>query len=98
MNVEKLQEDWVKFQRIHCTQGHIDVFISNSSDNPNEDSPRLQHTNGIGTWYRLNSKEWIPKYYHPDLQSLLITFSDIATANEIWDMSLEMYYEKFGNN
>ena len=37
MTPDYIEEDWVKFRRVPCKEGHIDVWMGDAACNPNDE-------------------------------------------------------------
>jgi len=85
MEQERLKEGWVEFNRFYCKEGHIDGWMGDSINNPNNPTKHPMQINSIASYYRCNDGKWISKR---DLSgSLVLTFLNMReefTAAEIW--------------
>lgn len=83
---ENLQEGWVKFTRIPCVEGCIDVWYGDCAHNPNiKIEPRLC-LNSFATFIRLNGEgEWYPNDYRRGIKGFTGEMAEEFTSQEIWD-------------
>ena len=88
MKVDRLEEKWFTFTRIHCKEGFIDMVNCDAGHDPNYDIKPSYNLNSSATYFRLNGQgEWV---YKGDLKGLfedINTYHEIFTSNELWDMA-----------
>ena len=83
--VQSLMEGWVYFDRFYCTEGYIDRWIGNFSQNPNKQFMSSMMSNSIKYCYRLNNDEWIDgRCFESDFFNTLIEYRKYFTAREIF--------------
>ena len=91
---EILQEGWVKFSRYHCTEGYIDIWLGDSSDNPNRDIKSHWYLNSFNTYIRLNGEgRWFPNGYRKGVKRFTSEMGVVTTSQEIWDELKKHIYE-----
>lgn len=87
MEVQTIEEGWVKFKRYPCKEGHIDVWSGDQSCDPNKPERPHFNLNTQTTYLRCNGSLWINK---ADLKlkkhytSILFVRTEF-TAVEIWN-------------
>ncbi len=83
--IEILQEGWVKFSRIHCTAGFIDVWYGDCAHNPNSEAEPRWCLNSTASFIRLDGKdEWVGIDYR-GIKSFVGTKAEKFTSQEIWN-------------
>lgn len=83
---EMLEEGWVRFRRIPCKEGHIDIWQGDQSCDPNSAERPNFNLNSSATYLRCNDSEWV---HSRDLRirGHYLPYLDMApefTADEIW--------------
>lgn len=54
------KEGWVKFTRVHCKEGFMDVWTGDALHNPNDKTENRWCINSFTVYLRLNGKgQWI---------------------------------------
>ena len=83
--------DWVKYQRVECKEGFIDVWYGDSANNPNNDEEMSYCLNTMKTFFRLNGKdEWIESSsFNNYFKNFLCKNKENMTSNEIWNQYLK---------
>lgn len=86
MESDYIEEGWVRFRRVPCKEGHIDVWHGDQSDNPNRTERSYYNLNSSATYLRCNGSEWI---HTRDLKVrghylYYLDMGDEFTADEIW--------------
>lgn len=94
MRRSKLDEGRLVFKRIECPAGgHIDIWIGDSNDNPNNENPPHHSINYFTSYYRLNSeKEWISRHRFRNggmINGIINLAEENNTADQIWNLYLE---------
>lgn len=89
MTVENKQERWVKFRRIHCKEGYIDVWNGDSADHPDNPEKSRIHLNSTAQMYRTNGSVWTDYRDLPGILGLL-TMGEVFSATEIWNECLRI--------
>ena len=85
VNFENLQEGWVKFSRIPCVEGCIDVWYGDCAHNPNNKERPQWNLNGFSTFIRLNGEgNWYPNEYRTGIKSFVGEMAEVFTSQEIW--------------
>ena len=91
---ERIEEGWVRFSRHSCTEGCIDIWSGDCSDNPNRDTKSHWNLNSFVTFIRLNGEgEWIPNGYRKGVNGFTAEMSEITTSQEIWNEISKNNYE-----
>ena len=86
INPEQLQEGWVKFSRIPCVEGCIDVWYGDCAHNPNSEIKPQWNLNSFRTYVRLNGKgKWFSNDYRRGLKSFTMEMGEVSTSQEIWN-------------
>ena len=95
INPEQLQEGWVKFSRIPCVEGCIDVWYGDCAHNPNSEIKPQWNLNGFRTYIRLDGRgEWFSNDYRRGMKSFVGDMAEQFTSQEIWN-ELSKYNEKY---
>lgn len=86
MSTDYIEEGWVRFRRITCKEGHIDLWHGDQSCDPNEPERPYHNLNSSATYLRCNGSKWvhvrglaIRGHYLPYLD-----MNEEFTAEEIW--------------
>lgn len=81
-----MKNSWVKFARISCKEGFIDVWQGDKNDNPNNLEPSRLHLNSFHKFYRLNGEgTWVPDYlFERKFYRTILELKDEFPAEEIW--------------
>ena len=85
MEVKRLKSGWVEFTRFYCKEGHIDRWMGDAINDPNNKHIHGQQLNSSATFYRFNGGKWI---YSGDLKRsnviyTLDLYGELFTADEI---------------
>jgi hypothetical protein len=81
---EKIEEGWVKFSRVPCVEGCIDVWYGDCAHNPNSEIKPHWNLNSFAVFIRLDGKgEWISGYR--GVKSFAMEMGEVSTSQEIWD-------------
>lgn len=95
MKIENLEEGWVKFKRLHCAEGWIDIWRGDSADDPNRMTPRPFNLNSTSTWYRLNESLWRgSRDFTPEFHHDILEYGEEFTAAEIYYDDLFMQQKR----
>lgn len=90
---EDLKEGWVRFSRIHCVTGCIDVWYGDCAHNPNSEIKPQWNLNSFVVFIRLDGKgEWISGYR--GVKSFAADMAEEFTSQEIWN-ELSKYNERY---
>jgi hypothetical protein len=82
---ERIEEGWVKFSRIPCVEGCIDVWYGDCAHNPNNKERPQWNLNGFSTFIRLNGEgNWYPNEYRTGIKSFVGEMAEVFTSQEIW--------------
>ena len=86
MTPDYIEEGWVRFRRVPCKEGHIDVWMGDSGSNPNDEERPYYNLNSFATYLRCNGSKWV---HSRDLKhnGHYLPYLDMAsefTAEEIW--------------
>lgn len=86
MTQDYIEEGWVRFRRVACKEGHIDVWRGDSSDNPNHEERPTYNLNSSATYLRCNGSKWIHTndLKHRGNYFYYLDMGDEFTADEIW--------------
>jgi len=81
-----LKENWYKFFRFHCKEGHIDLWSGDMANNPNNEFKSNINLNTSTYYFRLNNGDWVNKnefksHFHLDFKE----FCPYFTAEEIYN-------------
>lgn len=81
-----IEEGWVKFRRVYCKEGFIDIWRGDSINNPNKSSKHSMQLNSTTEYYRLCGQEkWYNKRdFKQSLISDLTLYGPMFSAKEIW--------------
>jgi hypothetical protein len=86
VNFENIQEGWVKFSRIPCVEGCVDVWYGDCAYNPNSEIEPRWSLNSFTTFIRLNGEgEWFPNGYRRGIKGFVGEMAEVYTSQEIWD-------------
>ena len=86
VTTEYLQEGWVKFTRVPCTEGCIDVWYGDCAHDPNRETEPHWCLNSFRTYIRLNGEgKWFSNDYRRGMKSFAMEMGEVATSQEIWD-------------
>jgi hypothetical protein len=81
---ERIEEGWVRFSRFNCTEGCIDIWMGDCSDNPNRETKSIWNLNAFSTFIRLNGEgEWFPS--KNGIKGFTGEMGEVSTSQEIWD-------------
>lgn len=79
-----LEEGWVKFTRIYCKEGFIDVWTGDAYHNPNDKVKSKWCINSFAVYVRLNGEgEWV-KPKTRTIRGYIEDCKDNTTAKEIF--------------
>lgn len=81
-----IEEGWVRFRRVPCKEGHIDVWMGDASCNPNHEYRPNYNLNSFATYLRCNGSKWIHKndLKHRGNYLYYLDMASEFTADEIW--------------
>lgn len=85
IELENLEEGWVKFRRIPFKEGFIDKWMGDCINNPNNQYMSNMQLNSTASYYRLNGKGlWINRH---DFNKSIIGITNWIefTAEEVWN-------------
>ena len=93
MKLEYKIEGWVGFVRMYTTDGFIDKWTGDSSNDPNNKNISNIHFNSFQTYYRLNENgKWVNKdRFSPkrNLTAYITEVGELYSADEIWYTSID---------
>ena len=83
---EKLKEGWVEYTRSHCKTGHIDRWMGDCINDPNNNTNHNLQLNSMVTYWRCNNGKWIHGGEIGGSKVIpLLEYGTEFTAQEIWD-------------
>lgn len=86
MTKDYIEEGWVRFRRIPCKEGHLDVWSGDQSCDPNEAERPYYNLNSSATYLRCNGSKWI-NVRDMKVRGHYLSYLDMTpefTADEIW--------------
>ena len=90
---ERIEEGWVKFSRIHCVEGCIDIWYGDCAHNPNNEIEPRWNLNSFASFIRLNGKgEWFST--KNGVKGFTAEMAEEFTSQEIWDELSKYNYEE----
>lgn len=83
---QQLQEGWVKFSRIQCTKGCIDIWYGDCAHNPNNEIEPHWCLNSFALFIRLDGVgEWVHIERRNGIKGFTMEMAEVSTSKEIWN-------------
>lgn len=80
------EEGCVKFYRVQCTKGCIDIWYGDSAHNPNSKIKPNWCINSFSLFIRLDGVgEWVYSERRNGIKGFTIEMAEVSTSQEIWN-------------